>query len=61
MSFLYLTPDQLRQVCRSYSVTVIEDEELARLGVVMVDRDYSISGDDEALRQIANGPTCRRS
>jgi len=60
MSFLYLTPDQLRQVCRSYSMTVIEDKELARPGVVMADRDYSFSGDDEVLRQIANGPTCRR-
>ena len=61
LSFLYLTPDQLRQVCRDYSVTVIDDEELARLGVVMVDRDYSFTENDEALRQIANGPTCRRT
>ena len=44
-----------------FELTVIDDEELARLGVVMVDRDYSLTENDEALRQIANGPTCRRT
>ena len=61
LSYLYLTPEQLRQVCGRYSVTVIDHDDLARFDIPMVDRDYMFTEHDQTLRAIANGPECQES
>lgn len=61
LSYLYLTPEQLREVCGRYSVTVIDHEDLARFDIPMVRRDRLFTEHDTTLRAIANGPECRGS
>lgn len=59
LSLFYLSPEQLRRVCREYSVTVVDRDDLAEFGVATVLYDKPYSERDDALRAIAHGPECR--
>ena len=57
-----LTPEQLRALCRSQSVSVVDGFDLAGFGMATVDRTapgwYEASERDRALRAITTGPRC---
>lgn len=60
LSLMHLSPDQVRQVCGAYSVTVVDGDDLAPLGVKTVDRgEWPARHDPDLLRALADGPACQ--
>lgn len=60
LSYLYMSADQVREVCRNHSVTVLDETDLAPLGVFTRSvRPWKSVEEDAAVRAVANGPDCR--
>ncbi len=61
LSLLNLTPEQLREICERYSVTLFDRDDAAGFGVALADRRAAFADYDDSLHDIARGPECANS